>query len=292
MSLLDVALAMVTVVLWGIAFVATRLGLDDFSPPQLVVLRFVVAAVPALFLGRPAVSWSMLVAAGMTLFAGQFLFQFFGIVAGTPVGVAALIVQTQALFTVLFAAFVLHERPSARQVAGLLVAFAGLVVIAATAGHDLTLLGFGLTMISPISFGIGNILLKKIAVTADLALTAWMSLVPLLPALALSVLLDGPDGFVRSTASATWLGWSAALFLGVVATTLAYSIWGNLLRRYPVATVAPFALLVPFVGALSSALVFGERFGPVRLAGMACVLAGLAVIVLPVLRSSATGGQR
>jgi len=292
LTVVDVALAMLTVVLWGVAFVATRLGLDDFSPPQLVVLRFVVAAIPVLFLARPAVSGSMLVAAGMTLYAGQFLFQFFGIAAGTPVGVAALIVQTQALFTVLFAAFVLRDRPSARQVAGLVVAFAGLVVIAATAGHDLTLLGFGLTMISPISFGIGNILLKKIDVTADLALTAWMSLVPLLPALALSVLLDGPDGFVRSMASATWLGWGGAVFLGVAATTLAYTIWGNLLRRYPAATVAPFALLVPFVGALSSALVFGERFGPVRLAGMACVLAGLAVIVLPVLRSSATGGRR
>jgi O-acetylserine/cysteine efflux transporter len=291
-SIADVALAMVTVVLWGVAFVATRLGLDDFSPPQLVVLRFGVAALPALFLARPAVSWSMLVAAGMTLFAGQFLFQFFGIVYGTPVGVAALIVQTQALFTVLFAALVLRERPTGRQVAGLVVAFSGLVVIAATAGHDLTLLGFGLTMISPISFGIGNILLKKMGATADLALTSWLSLAPLLPALALSVLLDGPDGFVRAMSSATWLGWGAALFLGVVATALAYSIWGNLLRRHPVATVAPFALLVPFVGALSSALVFGERFGPVRLAGMACVFAGLAVIVLPVLRSSATGGQR
>ncbi len=288
MTVRDVALAMVTVVLWGVAFVATRIGLDSFSPPQLVFLRFLVASVPALFLARPTVSWGLLTATGLTLYAGQFLFQFFGIVYGTPVGLAALIVQTQALFTVLFAALVLGERPTTRQTIGLVVAFAGLVVIAATAGHDLTLLGFGLTLISPISFAVGNILLKKIDVAADLALTAWMSLVPLLPALALSVLLDGPDGFVRAMASATWLGWGAAVFLGVVATTLAYSIWGNLLRRYPVATVAPFALLVPFVGALSSALVFGERFGPVRLAGMACVLAGLAVIVLPGLRSSAT----
>ena len=63
--------------------------------------------------------------------------------------------------------------------------------------------------------------------------------------------------------------------------TLAYAIWGGLLRRYPAATVAPFALLVPFVGAAASALVFGERFGPLRLAGMVLVLAGLAIIVAP-----------
>jgi O-acetylserine/cysteine efflux transporter len=278
----DVALAMVTAVLWGVAFVATRIGLDSFSPPQLVILRFLIASVPALFLPRPAVRWSLLIATGLTLYAGQFLFQFFGIVCGTPVGLAALIVQTQALFTVLLAALVLRERPTARQTIGLVVAFAGLVVIAGTAGHDLTLLGFSLTLISPISFAVGNILLKKIGVAGDLALMAWLSLVPPVPALALALMLDGPDGIARAVASATALGWGAALFLGVVATILAYSIWGNLLRRYPVATVAPFALLVPFVGALSSALVFGERFGPVRLAGMTCVLAGLVVIVLPV----------
>jgi O-acetylserine/cysteine efflux transporter len=67
---------------------------------------------------------------------------------------------------------------------------------------------------------------------------------------------------------------------------LAYAIWGDLLRRYPAAVVTPFALLVPFVAAVSSAIVFGERFGPLRLCGMALVLAGLAVIVLAPARAA------
>ena len=58
-------------------------------------------------------------------------------------------------------------------------------------------------------------------------------------------------------------------------------MWGHLLRHYSAATVVPFALLVPFVGAFSSAMVFGEQFGPLRLAGMGLVLLGLAIIVLP-----------
>ena len=280
---------MLVAVLWGVAFIATRIGLDSFSPPQLVALRFLIAAAPALVLARPSVSWSLLVAAGLALYAGQFLFQFFGIAYGMPVGLASLVVQTQALFTVVFAAMVLRERPTGQQITGLAVAFAGLALIAATAGHDLSLLGFGLTLVSPISFGIGNIFLKRIGGTADLALVAWMSLVPPLPALALSMLLDGPGALVHALASAPWSGWAAALFLGLVATVFAYAIWGNLLRRYPVATVTPFALLVPFVGALSSALVFGERFGPIRLLGMAGVLIGLAVIVLPIDRHAMPG---
>jgi len=283
----DLALALLTAVLWGFAFVATRIGLDSFTPSQLVALRFLIAAIPTVVVAPPRAGWPMVIAAGLTLYTGQFLFQFFGMAHGMPPGLASLIVQTQALFTVLFAALLLGERPTARQTIGLFVAFAGLGVIATTAGHDLSLMGFALTMVAPVSFAVGNILLKRIGGTTDFALMAWMSLVPPLPAIAVSVVVDGPDGFAHAVAAAPWTGWAAAVYLGVVATMLAYAIWGNLLRRYPVATVTPFALLVPFVGALSSAVVFGEQFGPMRLAGMAGVLLGLAVIVIPGARDTA-----
>jgi O-acetylserine/cysteine efflux transporter len=114
-----------------------------------------------------------------------------------------------------------------------------------------------------------------------LNLVVWLSLVPPLPALALALVMDGPAGLAYDISNASSTGVVATLYLGVVATILAYAIWGRLLRRYPAATVTPFGLLVPFVGGYSSALVFGERFGPLRLAGMALVLLGIAVIVLP-----------
>ena len=109
-----VALALLVTVIWGVAFVATRLALDDFSPPVLTALRFLVAALPTLVLPRPRVSWRALVAVGLTLYTGQFLFQFFGIAAGMPPGLAAIVVQTQALFTIVFAALATGERPSRR----------------------------------------------------------------------------------------------------------------------------------------------------------------------------------
>ena len=284
MAPVDVALAVLTAVLWGFAFVATRIGLDSFTPAQLVTLRFAVAALPALVLSRPAVSWPLLIATGVTLFAGQFLFQFFGFVNGMPPGLGSLVVHTQALFTVLFAAVFLRERPTPRQATGLAIAFAGLVVIVATTGHDLRLLGFLLTLTSAVSWGVGNIFLKRIGKAAALDLMVWLSLVVPLPALAVTLIADGPDALVASVANASMRSWLAALYLGLVGTIVAYSLWGRLLRRYPVALVAPFSLLVPFVGALASAVVFGERFGPLRLAGMACVLLGLAVSVVPVAR--------
>jgi len=124
------------------------------------------------------------------------------------------------------------------------------------------------------------VLVKRLPAVDPLALAVWLSLVPPLPGLALAVLWDGPRALWTSWRGASWLALGAVLYLGVVATVLAYAIWGYLLRRHPAAQVAPFALLVPFVAAVSSALVLGERFGPRRLLGMGLVLVGLAIIVV------------
>jgi O-acetylserine/cysteine efflux transporter len=284
----DVALAVFVAVLWGLAFVATRVALDSFSPAELAMLRFAVASLPVVAVPRPAVPWRRLVATGLTLFAGQFLLQFFGMVHGMPPGLASLVVHTQAFFTVLFAAILLRERPSPRQLGGMAIAFAGLVLIAVTAGTDLRWLGLVLTLGSAVSWGIGNIFLKRLGRLPQLDLMIWLSLVPPLPALALAMAADGAGGIGAALVRASWQAWAAVAYLGLVATGVAYTLWGRLLARYPVVTVAPFALLVPFVGALAAALAFGERFGPVRLAGMACVMTGLAVIVLPSVRRVAT----
>ena len=274
-----VVLALTVAVIWGLAFVATRIALDVVSPPQLTALRFLIAAVPALWLVRPAVAWTTLVAIGLFLFAGQFLFQFFGIALGMPPGLASIVIHTQALFTIVFAAWFLGERVSRRQWMGTMLAFAGLVLIAATVGHDLTLTGLCFTGLAAMSFGVGNVLLKRLPPVDTLQLVSWLSLVPPPLALVLSAVLDGPLALWKALGAATLVQWGAMLYLGVVATVLAYAIWGWLLRRYAAAAVAPFSLLIPFVAAGASSLVFGERFGLTRLAGMALVMLGLAVIV-------------
>jgi O-acetylserine/cysteine efflux transporter len=280
MTTAHAGLAVLVAVLWGLAFVATRIGLDSFSPPALAAIRFLIAAVPACVLARPPISWTSLITVGLFLFVGQFLFQFFGIALGMPAGLAAIVVQTQALFTILFAALALRERPTARQVAGTAVAFAGLLLIAGTVGEDLSAVGLALTTLSAVSWAVGNVLLKRLPAVEPLNLAVWLSLVPPIPALALALAMDGPVGLARSVATASWSAVAAALYLGLVATVIAYAIWGFLLRRYPAAAVTPFALLAPFVAAGAAALVLGERFGSLRVSGMALVLAGLAVLVL------------
>ncbi|RAI46071.1 EamA family transporter [Rhodoplanes roseus] len=277
-------LALLVAGIWGVAFVFTKLGLDSFSPLMLAALRFSASALPLLVVPRPRVAFGVTIAIGLTLFVGQFMFLFLGITHGVPPGLAAVILQTQSMFTVALAAAIFHQYPTGRQTASLVVAAAGLACIGGTIGQEFDVWALLLMLGSPLSFAIGNLLLRKAGQSDMVALMSWLSLVPPLPCLALALALEGPAAIGESLVAAPWIAWVSVLYLGFAGTTIAFAAWGALLRRYGVATIAPFALLVPFIGAFASSLVFGERFGPLRLAGMALVLVGLAILMVPTRR--------
>ena len=276
----DVCLAVMVAVIWGLAFVASRIALDEFSPALMTALRFAIAAVPCLFVRKPAVSWPLLIAISGTLFLGQFLAQAYGIALGVPVGLTSVIVQSQALFTIAFAAIAFGERPTPLQTLGIGIATTGLLMICGTVGFDFSAGAFAVLMISPVSFAIGNLLLRQAREAPMFDLFAWLCLVPPLPLLALALVTDGPQATWHSLIHMSLTGLVCMLALGAISTSIAYWLWGRLLRDYPAAQVVPFALLVPFVGAAASTLVFGERFGPLRLSGMVIVVCGIALMLL------------
>jgi O-acetylserine/cysteine efflux transporter len=271
-------LAALTSVIWGLGFVATKFGVESFSAPQLVALRFLIACMPLLFVPRPRIGWRMLAMIGATWFAGQFLLLFFAFEAGLPAGLASITQQTQVFFTVLLSAIFLRDVPTRRQVAGMSLALAGLALIGMSVGGDLRPLALALAMGSAFSWSIGNVLVKRLPGEPLFPLIVWASLVPPLPALAISA-AQGDASLAAALAGASWTGLAGAVYLG--GATMVYAFWGNLLQRYPAGAVAPFALLSPCAGVIASAIVFGEVFSPVRYAGMALILAGLVVIVLP-----------
>jgi O-acetylserine/cysteine efflux transporter len=276
----DVFLAVFVAMMWGLGFVASRLALDELPPALMTAMRFAIAAVPCLFVRKPKISWTVLFAISGTLFMGQFLAQSFAIAHDVPVGLASVIVQSQALFTVVFAGIVFREIPAKKQMAGIGVAAIGLLMICGTVGFDFSLGAFAVLMISPISFAIGNLLLRQARGVPMFDLFAWLALVPPLPLLALALAVDGPERIGHSLLHISPTGLVSMLFIGAVSTCLAYWLWGRLLRDYTAAQVVPFALLVPFVGSAASSLVFGERFGLLRLSGMVIVVCGIAIMLL------------
>ena len=280
MKPVDVCLAVLVAVIWGLGFVASRLALDELSPALMTTLRFAIAAVPCLFVRKPDVSWPLLIGISFTLFLGQFLAQAYGIAHGVPVGLSSVIVQSQALFTVAFAAVAFSEIPTRQQALGIGIATVGLLLICGTVGYDFSVGAFAVLMICPVSFAIGNLLVRRAKGAPMFDLFAWLCLVSALPLLALTLVTDGTQPTWQALAHMSLTGLVCVLALGALSTSIAYWLWGRLLRDYTAAQVVPFALLVPFVGSGASSVVFGERFGPLRLAGMLTVVGGIAVMLL------------
>jgi O-acetylserine/cysteine efflux transporter len=276
----DVGLAVMVAVIWGLAFVASRIALDEFSPELMTTLRFAIAALPCLLVPRPKVSWPVLISISFTLFLGQFLAQAYGIAHGVPVGLTSVIVQSQALFTIGFAALVFGELPTRTQSIGIGVAVVGLLMICGTVGYDFSVAAFAVLMICPVSFAIGNLLLRRAQGVPMFDLFAWLCLTAAIPLAVLTLLRDGPQATWHALSQMSLTGLVCMLGLGGISTSIAYWLWGRLLRDYTAAQVVPFALLVPFVGAAASSVAFGETFGPLRLAGMVTVVAGIAIMLL------------
>jgi len=276
----DVCIAFLVAIIWGLAFVASRIALDEFSPALMTTLRFAIAAVPCLFLRKPDVSWPLLIAISFTLFLGQFLAQAYGIAHGVPVGLSSVIVQSQALFTIAFAVIVFNERPTPMQTVGIGIATVGLLMICGTVGYDFSVSAFAVLMISPVSFAVGNLLLRRAQGAPMFDLFAWLCLTAAVPLFVLALITDGPAPTWQALSQMSLTGLLCMLALGGISTSVAYWLWGRLLRDYPAAQVVPFALLVPFVGAGASAIVFHEKFGALRLAGMATVIGGIAIMLL------------
>jgi O-acetylserine/cysteine efflux transporter len=281
MPIRHIALAVLVTAIWGFNFVVIRLGLGSVPPLLLAALRFVVAALPVLFLARPNVPPMRMIALGMTLFVGQFAFLFPAMKLGMPPGLASVTLQSQAFLTILFAALALGERPKPRQLAGAGVAALGLLTIATTVGGDFTMIGLGLTIASAASWAIGNVLMRGAGKVSMFPMMVWLSLVPPIPLFLLSLAFEGWPAIVSGFTGMGLVGAGSVLYLALLATLVGFGLWGFLLRSHPASTVAPFSLLVPLFGTLSSWLVLGETFSPLRIAGMGLILLGLATIALP-----------
>jgi O-acetylserine/cysteine efflux transporter len=276
----DLLLALLVIVVWGMNFVVIKVGLHGMPPMLMGALRFMLAAFPAILLvRRPQVPLRWMLAYGMTISLGQFACLFYAMYVGMPAGLASLVLQSQAFFTLFFAALFLGERLRGSNLFGLLVAASGLVLIGLQGGQAMTLAGFALTIAAASMWALGNVVTRKLGKVNLVGLVVWGSLIPPLPFLALSLWLEGPELIIRSLST---LGLDSLLVLAYLAfgaTILGYGLWSRLLSRYPASQVAPFSLLVPVVGISSSALLLGERLGGLQMVGAALVMAGLLINV-------------
>lgn len=280
MALPHILLALITVFLWGFNFVAIKIGVTDMPPLFLTGLRYLCAAVPLVFfLPKPNVPWRHMIVYGMAMGFFQFGLLYPAIKLGLPAGLASLVMQSQAFFTLAFAVVFLGERPLPSQVMGAVIAFGGLAVIGAErmtmAAFVPLLMGVG----SAIAWAVGNIVNRRIGQVNAVSFVAWTSLVPVLPLVALSLVVEGPGAIAEGLANATATTALVVVYMAYGATIVGAGIWSYLLLRYPAGTVAPFSLLVPVVGFISAYFAFAEHITLFEVLGAGLVILGLVLNV-------------
>ena len=281
MTARDRSLALFVVLLWGINFIAIDFGLQHFPPMFFAALRFVVIAVPTvLFVPFPDVRWKWLVGYGLGFGTLQFAFLFLALDNGMPTGLASLVLQASAPFTVVLGALLLRERIHPLQAVGIVVAVLGMAAIGWNRAQSAALLPVVLTLLGALGWAFGNLCSRKANPSNPLHLALWMSIVPPVPMFALSVVTEGPAAGFQAVGTAFasaqgWLALAGLAYIVLLATVVGSGIWSALMARNPASSVAPFTLLVPVVGFTAAWLVLGEQPDPFELAAGAVVVFGV-----------------
>ncbi|WP_250446110.1 EamA family transporter [Actinotalea sp. C106] len=280
MPLRHTALACLVAALWGINFLAIHASLEQFPPIFLVALRFAILAVPALLLvPRPQVPTRWLIGYGLGFGTIQFFGLYLGMAAGFPTGLASLVLQASAPFTVVLGVLFLREPMTRRRAVSVGVAVLGLALVGLSRGSAESWWPFWLVVLGAFGWAIGNLSSRLAAPPKPLHLIMWMTVVPPLPMLALSLVIEGPDQILEAWSTAAtaaaapaWIGLAYTVVLG---TVVGSGIWVWLMKRHPAGVVAPFSMLVPVVGITAAWLVLGETPSALEVAGGVLVVVGV-----------------
>ena len=278
LSLRDIGLAVLVALVWGMGFVVAKGGMAHFPPILLMALRFAITAIAlARYAGPIGVNLRNLLLISVVGASLQYALTFSG-VNGLGAGLSALVVQLEVPFLVILGAVMLGERPTVRSWLGILIAFAGVGLIASQEHFSGSLPSVLLVMGGALTWAFGQVMVRRLVGMSGLSVTAWTAVLATPQLFLLSALFE--TGQLEALHSAGLGAWSAVLYLGLVMTALGYFLWNSLLVQYEVGRVAPFLLLLPVFSVIGGIAFLGEAITLSRLAGGAVVLGGVALITL------------
>jgi O-acetylserine/cysteine efflux transporter len=278
MKPIDILLATSVPLIWGTGFVLAKVALHDFPPVLLMALRFTLTALVLVWFFMPPVRlMPKLFAIALISGSIQYGLTFNGL-KHLDASTAGLVVQTEVPFAALLAVVFLRERLTVRMVAGLVVAFVGLLIVAGEPkirGQELALL---MVLGGAFTWSIGQVMVRSMGEIGGFVMITGVALFAAPQLFVASWLFeDNQVEAIRNAGAAVWI---AVVYMGLAMTAIAYAIWYGLLGRYPVNNVAPFLLLLPVVIAIEGVVFLGEAMTWQTLAGGALILAGVAVITL------------
>lgn len=274
-------LVILVVIIWGVNFLFISIALQEIPPLLLCAIRFLLTSVPAIFFIRlPIESIKPIITYGMVMFAMQFACLFMGMYVGMSAGMASLIMQMQVFFSMFFAAIMLDEKPYSWQIIGAIVSFIGIAVVAMHVDHSMTLLGFIFILGAAATWGVGNLLTKKVKDIKTLTLVVWGGFFACFPMFILSFLFEGMQAIPLAYHHLTWQVVGSIAYIVGISTLVAYTAWAWLMTRYLISTIVPFTLLIPVVGLLCSAFFLGEPLQSWKLIAGLLIISGLGINLL------------
>ncbi|MCK1723519.1 EamA family transporter [Bradyrhizobium sp. 141] len=276
MTIIQIVCAVVVPLLWGYQFVAIKVGVTEFPPLFFLALRFLAIALLLVpFVARPTPRQLGPIAA-ISLFLGGLNFGLFYVGLGLGSGsMSAVAYQLATPFTVLLAWPLLAEKPSLVTSAGVVLAFAGVVVLAAGPGISGNALPLLLVVGAAFAFAVSNVLTKLYGPFDPLMLMGWSSLLTVPQVMVMSLLLE--YGQLTSLVTADGRGWLALAYTIFIGGIVGFSLWFWLISHCSMGRVAPFGLLLPVFALMSSVLFLGERMTPKLIVGGLLAISGVAI---------------
>jgi len=276
MSLIQIVCAVMVPLLWGYQFVVIKVGIVEFPPLFFLGLRFLAMALLLVpFVKKPARQELSPVAA-ISVFLGGLNFGLFYVGLGLGSGsISAVAYQLATPFTILLAWPLLAERPSLVTSSGVLLAFLGVVVLAAGPGLSANAIPILLVVGAALAFAVANVLTKRHGPFDPLMLTGWSSLFTVPQVMLMSFVLE--DGQLTSLVTADERGWLALAYTVFIGGIVGFSLWFWLIARCTMGRVAPFGLLLPVFALISSVLFLDEHITPTLIVGALLAISGVAI---------------
>ena len=271
-------LAISMTAIWGVNFSVIKLGLTTVDPFILAGIRFTLCALPAIFfIPKPDVQWRYIIGYGLVFGIGLWGVVNLGIKSGLSAGIASLVLQFSAFFTILLGSWIFKETISRFQYAGMGLALCGLLSIVSIVDGTVTTAGLILVLLGAVAWSAANVINKKARTTQVFAFLVWSSAFSPIPLFALDYAVNGSTGYSALVNQLDYRAVLSIMFQVYPNTLFGYWVWNSLLKRYPVSTVAPLSLLVPVFGLLGSVMIFNETLPLNKIVAVVFIVSGLGV---------------
>jgi drug/metabolite transporter (DMT)-like permease len=274
--------------IWGSTWLFIKIGLKDLPPLTFAGARFVIATLilVLLVMGRRArwprtrSEWSLIAISGLLQFTLNYGLVFWG-EQYISSGLAAVLQSTFPLFGLVFAHFYLpNEQITGLKIVGVLLGILGVVVIFSdqlSIAGSMALLGSTALVLSAVFGSYSNVLVKAYAVKIDpMVLAAGQMAFGFVPLLGVGIATEGNPLHFHWTTSAVL----CLLYLVIVGSVIAFALYYWLVRNMYVTNTMLIALVTPVVAVILGMIVLDERLNWRLVAGGACIISGLALIVL------------